>query len=252
MLRSGVDVGAHALGALPRRAGEAVALDRVGRELGRVAAGEVAPHLLDRPADARGQDDGADQPAPAGVGARLREPALEPLRRHPDRNPAVAERPRTADRGVRASADPERRSAAAGRPRLDRDPLEAKEATRERRPRAAEQRPQGEHRLVGARAPLPDRHADGSEILLASPPDTHAQDDASTREVVERGELARYERRVRSGSRRTPAPSVIRSVTAAKLESATMTSSSGWWNDTWSPAQSDAKPASSASFATRR
>src|SRR4051794_28864561 len=51
------DVLGDALGALRGRAGEAVALDRVGRELGGVAAREVDTCVLDGTADERRQHD---------------------------------------------------------------------------------------------------------------------------------------------------------------------------------------------------
>src|SRR5581483_3008631 len=88
VLGARLDVGGGALGAGLGRARDGVTLDRVGRELRRVAAREVLPRLLDGAADERRQDDGGGERAAAGLGAQPREPLREPLGRDPDRDPA--------------------------------------------------------------------------------------------------------------------------------------------------------------------
>jgi hypothetical protein len=115
------------------------------------------------------------------------------------RDEPVAEPPGAADRGVGAAADPERRSAALCRDRLDGDSVEREETSREARPRAPEERTQRRHRLVRAGPALRHRHADRLEVLASLPADADAEDEPPTGEVVERGELLRDEAGVAQG-----------------------------------------------------
>jgi hypothetical protein len=104
--------------------------------------------------------------------------------------------PSAPDRGGRAPADPERRPARLRGRRLDRDPVEREEPTREGGGSIGEQRAQRLHRLVGARPALARRHANRVEVRPALAADADPQDHASARGVVERGKLLRDHARV--------------------------------------------------------
>jgi hypothetical protein len=174
-------------------------------DLHAVAAGKMLGGQPARPlavvSDSGREDDGGNEDVwiPRGLAcnpAHLRPARRETLGRDPDRHPAVAEAPGTAERGRRTAPDPERRSARLRRARLDRDPLEAEEAPREARLASREELAQGEHGLVRTGAALADGHADRLEVLAALAAHADPEHDPPAREVVERRELLRDETRM--------------------------------------------------------
>ena len=171
-------------------------------------------------ADVRGQRHGGttcsgscSQPAAKRSGET--QSGIQPSPSVAARSMAAADRPPTQSGASRLHG-----------PRLDLDVLEGEELARERAP-ARKQRAQRPHRLIRPRAALAHRHADCLEVLLSLAADAHAEDHPSAGHVVEDENSFATTLGCRSGSSTTAAPIVIRSVTAANVDSATTTSRIG-------------------------
>ena len=226
VLGARVDVLADARGALVRRAGDAVAVDDVLGEVARVARAQVLVRASRFSPTCAGQGDRAATTRSGSCASASRE-ASRPRPR------SGSSRRRASPRG--GSPPPSgRRPRAAGRPAA---PAAARSGSRRRRRTgpaklagaSAEELPQRAHRLVRARAAL----AHGRR----RPPRSPSRPRRRRRRRGSRGRRRRSRARRtpwrrRSGGAaagaRSPAPSVIRSVTAAKVESATTTSRSGF------------------------
>lgn len=191
-----VDVRAQARAALGRVAGDRVARDVVRLERRVVALGEVGARLLARGVavgpHVGGQDDGGRQRVgvAAGLGsmaAHLGEVAGKAVGADHVGEPAVTEPPGPAQRRRRATTDEQRRAAGLGRRRVDLHALEAVEAPgMAGRLLRAPQRAQRSDALVGACAPLADRHTGRLEVLRPLAAHADAEQQAAAADEVDR------------------------------------------------------------------
>src|SRR5262249_36966551 len=131
---------------------------------------------------------------PCRRGRRPGDHASEGVASETERNPAVAERERAAERARRASAEPDG-DVVLHAARGDDVPVEAVVRARVRRLRATEGSADGTDRILVRRATAGEVDAEEPELLLERP-DADAEDDPPAREPIERPVALRDRERV--------------------------------------------------------